>query len=63
MTTKTDQKKPLRTPGRPRKLFDKSDRRYQPTKAELEEDLRIPNTTPHELAQAMFGKRSRPTVH
>ena len=63
MTTKTDQKKPLRTPGRPRKLFDKSDRRYQPTKAELEEDVSIPNTTPHELAQAMFGRNPNITVH
>lgn len=62
MTKKTDQKQG-RSPGRPRKLYDKSDRRYQPTKAELEEDLRIPNTTPHELAQAMFGRRSDVTVH
>ena len=62
MTKKTEQKQ-ARAPGRPRKLYDKSDRRYQPTKAELEEDLRIRNTTPHELAQALFGRRPDVTVH
>lgn len=62
MTTKTDQK-PSRGRGRPRKIFDKNDRRYQPTRTELEEDLRIPNTTPHELAQAMFGRKPDVTVH
>ena len=62
MQTKTDRKLP-RAPGRPRQLFDKSDRRYQPTKAELEEDVSIPNTTPHELAQAMFGRHPRRIVH
>lgn len=41
----------------------KNDPRYQPTKAELEEDVSIPNATPHELAQALFGRRQRPVVH
>ena len=63
MQTKTDRKKPSRTPGRPRQNFDKSDPRYQPTRAELEEDVSIPNMTPHEVAKVLFGRKQRPTVH
>jgi hypothetical protein len=38
------------------------DLRYEPTKAELEQDMRI-DTTPHELAQAMFGGHPCRVVH
>lgn len=34
------------------------DLRYEPTKAELEEDMRI-DATPEELAAAMFGRHPR----
>ncbi len=40
----------------------KSDLRHEPTKAELEEDMRI-DATPHVFAQAMFGPHSRRVVH
>ena len=40
----------------------KSDPRYEPTKAELEEDLRI-DTAPEELIAAMFGRCPRRAVH
>lgn len=50
--------------GRPRQLYAKDDPRYQPTRAELEEDVSIPDATPQDLAQAMFGRHPhRPTVH
>ena len=45
--------------GRPRQLFAKDDPRYQPTKAELEEDMRIPDASPEDLAQALFGRRPK----
>lgn len=38
----------------------KDDSRYNPTVAELNEDMRIP-ATPKELAAAIFGRRD--TVH
>ena len=44
--------------GRPRQMFVKEDSSYQPTKAELEEDMRV-DATPEELAQALFGKHPR----
>ncbi len=40
----------------------KDDPRYEPTKAELEEDLRIA-ATPEELIAAMFGRRPRRVIH
>ena len=46
-------------PGRPRRMFVKEDSSYQPTKAELEEDMRIPDATPEELAQALFGRHPK----
>ena len=39
-----------------------TDPKPKPTKAELEEDMWI-DATPHELAQAMFGRRPDATVH
>ena len=54
----------VRNGGRPRQLYAKDDPRYQPTRTELEEDVSIPDATPHDLAQAMFGRHPRrPTVH
>ena len=38
--------------------LSKDDPRYQPTKAELEEDMRI-DATPDELFDAMFGRHPR----
>ena len=53
-----------RNGGRPRQLRAKDDPRYQPTRAELEEDVSIPDATRQDLAQAMFGRHPRrPTVH
>ena len=46
----------IRNGGRPRQLYAKDDPRYQPTRAELEEDVSIPDATPHDLAQAMFRR-------
>ncbi len=40
----------------------KDDLRYEPTRTELEEDMRI-DATPEELAAAMFGRRPQRTVH
>ena len=40
----------------------KDDPRYEPTKAELEEDMRI-DATPEELAAAMFGRHPRRVLH
>ena len=37
----------------------KDDLRYEPTKAELEQDMRI-DATPQELAAAMFGRHPPP---
>ena len=59
--TKADES--ARPAGRPRQLFSKDDPRYQPTPEELEADVSIPDATPHELAQALFGRRQRPVVH
>ena len=36
----------------------KDDLRYEPTRVELEEDVRI-DTTPEELAAAIFGRHPR----
>ena len=44
--------------GRPRQMFVKEDSSYQPTKAELEEDMRV-DATPEELAQALFGRHPK----
>ena len=46
--------------GRPRQNLRKDDPAYQPTKAELEEDVSIPNMTPEKLAQVMFSEARRP---
>ncbi|MCY4660415.1 MAG: hypothetical protein OXF93_11465 [Acidobacteria bacterium] len=40
-------------------MFVREDSSYQPTKAELEEDMRIPDATPEELAQALFGRHPK----
>ena len=40
----------------------KDDPRYEPTKAELEEDMRI-DATPEELIAAMFGRHPRRVIH
>ena len=40
----------------------KDDLRYEPTRAELEEDMRI-DATSEELAAAMFGRRPRRVIH
>ena len=41
--------------------LSKDDSRYEPTKAELEEDMRI-DATPEELIAAMFGRHPRRVV-
>lgn len=48
--------------GRPRQIVKKDDPRYQPTPAELEEDVRV-DASPEELAQALFGRHPRRIVH
>lgn len=48
--------------GRPRQNLRKDDPAYQPTQAELEEDVSIPNMTPEKLAQVMFGESRQPRV-
>lgn len=48
-----------RRPGRPRKLYAKDDPRYEPTRAELEEDIGVPNITPEEIAKIMFAEARR----
>ena len=40
----------------------KDDLRYEPTQAELEEDVRI-DATFEELVDAMFGRRPRRVIH
>lgn len=45
--------------GRPRLIHSKSDPRYRPTPAELEEDISIPDASPHDVAQALFGRHPR----
>ena len=40
----------------------KDDLRYEPTKAELEEEMRI-DATPEQLAAAMFGRSPRRIIH
>ena len=47
---------------RPAPKYPKDDPRYEPTKAELEEDIRI-DATPEELAAAMFGRHPRRVIH
>jgi hypothetical protein len=65
MQPKPDQKDTRQSPsttyrlGRPRQRFVREDSSYQPTKAELEEDMRIQDATPEELAQALFGNHPR----
>ena len=48
MTTKAD----------PRPKPPKTDPRCKPTKAEMEEDVSIPDATPDELAFALYGYSS-----
>ena len=50
MTTKSNKTKHLPNKSRPSK-WDAS--KYHPTKAELEEDLSIPDATPEKLAKAV----------
>ncbi len=56
MPMKSAEPKP-RTPrrgGRPRQNLVKDDPAYQPTQAELEEDVSIRNMTPEDVARVMF---------
>ena len=46
--------------GRPRQNLTKDDPAYQPTQAELDENVSIPNMTPEKLAQVMFGEARQP---
>lgn len=46
----------------PKTTKPKDDLRYEPTKAELEEDIRI-DAMPEELAPAMFGRHPRRVIH
>ena len=57
MENEKPQRQP-RGPGRPlgRTKLSKGDPRYQPTKADLEEDMRV-DATFDELLDAMFGRR------
>lgn len=48
--------------GRPRQNLTKDDPAYQPTQAELKEDVSIPNVTPEKLAQVMFGEARQPRI-
>ena len=48
-----------RRPGRPRQLYAKDDPRYEPTRAELEEDIGVPNITSEEIAEVMFAAARR----
>ena len=61
MQAKTDTNR-LRRGGRPRKNLAKDDPAYQPTQAELKEDVSIPNVTPEKLAQVMFGEARQPRI-
>ena len=38
----------------------KDDPRYQPTQAEMNADISIPNSTPEKLAQAIFRGTDQP---
>lgn len=40
----------------------KDDLRYEPTKAELEQDMRI-DATPEDLAAVMFGRHPHRVIH
>ena len=46
--------------GRPRRNLRKDDPAYQPTQAELDEDVSVPNMTPEKLAQVMFSEARGP---
>ena len=41
----------------------KDDPRYQPTKAELEEDVSIQDASPEDLALAVVGEHPRRVMH
>ena len=46
-----------------KQTISKDDPRYQPTKAELEEDVSIRDATPEELALAVVGRHPRRVTH
>lgn len=46
---------PCRRGGRPRQRYAKDDPRYQPTQAELEEDVSIQSMTAEDVARVMFA--------
>ena len=48
--TETATKPEPRRQGRLRQLYAKGDLRYEPTRAELDEDIGVPNITPEETA-------------
>ena len=56
----TDTKPEPRRRGRPRQLYAKDDPRYEPTRAEIEEDIGVPNVTPEQIAQVMFAEARGP---
>lgn len=51
----------MKNPVSQNQKMSKTDPRYQPTKAELEEDMRI-DATPDELLDALFGRHPRRTA-
>ena len=64
MKSAEPQPRTARCGGRPRRNLVKDDPAYQPTQAELEEDVSVPNMTPEKLAQVMFGEARQPrTTH
>lgn len=54
MQTSTEPE-PRRRGGRPRQHYAKDDPRYQPTQAELEEDVSIQGMTAEDVARVMFS--------
>ena len=47
---------------KPARITDRDDPRYEPTEAELNEDMRV-DCTPEELAAAIFGRHPRRVIH
>ena len=47
---------------KPARITDRDDPRYEPTEAELNEDMRV-DATPEELAAAIFGRHPRRVIH
>jgi hypothetical protein len=64
MENETQQRRRHGRPPHPqRRKYSKDDSRYTPTKADLEEDMRV-DATFEELMDALFGRRpSRRVLH